>query len=216
MHMNDVDMTDNEDSPIWVTEFDAQKAAEFCNALFRASAKDPAKPIVVYINSPGGEASGLLAMMSAMDTVPNKVITVAMGYAMSAGAVLLGHGGLRFASPHARIMLHKVQAMALGNLDDIVNETEELTNLNKYIFGVLAKDCKKSVAEIEKTLGGVKREVYLSSDEAKAYGLVDMVGVPQVQFAPVETSYQINVMGANPADAPKATKPPKSKKKAKK
>lgn len=198
-----------EESPIWVTDFDTQKSVEFCNAIFKASEKDPNKPIVVYINSGGGEAAALIAMLSAMDSVPNKIITVAMGYAMSAGCILLAHGHVRFASPNARIMVHKIQAGAFGGLDDILNETEELVRFNHDILTIFAKDVKKSVAEVEKSLE-LKRELYLAANQAKEYGIVDVVGVPKVEQVPTQVSYNIGVLV--PQDTP-VVKPVKSKKK---
>lgn len=196
---------EEEPLPIWVGEFDTEAAKVFCNALFRASEKDANKPIAVYINSGGGDISGLLAMLSAMDTVPNKVITVAMGFAMSAGAILLAHGDMRFVSPHARVMVHKIQAGAFGNMDDILNEAEWLTNVNDYVMGILAADCKTTKKAIETALSGPKREVYLNPTEAVGFGLADMVGIPKILQAPnvVEDQYLITVMGA---DAPKTKK----------
>ena len=191
-------MMEEKDQPIWVGEFDTDAAKAFCNALFEASEKDAGRPIVVYINSGGGDVSGLLAMMSAMDSVPNKIVTVAMGFAMSAGAILLAHGQMRFVSPHARVMVHKIQAGAFGNMDDILNEAEWLTNVNDYVMGVLAKDCKRSKADIEKALSGPKREVYLNPSEAVAFGLADMIGVPKVLQTPpnpVDSGYVVSVMG---------------------
>lgn len=207
----------NENAPIWVNEFGEDATKQFCNALFAASEQDSQKPIVVYINSPGGDASGLLAMFSAMDAIPNKIVTVAMGYAMSAGCLLLAHGDVRFASPYSRIMVHKVQAGAFGNVDDIANETEEIVNLNKTILGVFAKDTKKTLEEVETSIA-VKRELYMNAEEAKAYGIVDMVGVPRVETAS-ELKYVVAVSA--PVSEPKietavAPKPKAKVKKAKK
>jgi ATP-dependent Clp protease protease subunit len=148
-----------------------------------------------------------------MDSVPNDIITVAMGFAMSAGAFLLAHGSARFASPHARIMVHKVQAGAFGNLDDILNESEMLVNLNGYVLSVFAKDCKKSSAEVEKSLSGTKREVYMDPMQAKAYGMIDHVGVPVVNALGAQQQYQISVLSA---ETPVEVKTKEAKKKAKK
>lgn len=208
---------DMDEGPIWVSDFDTDAAKAFCNALFKASEEDPSKPIVVYINSGGGEVSGLFAMMTAMDTVPNKIVTVAMGYAMSAGALLLAHGSIRCVSPHARVMVHKVQAGAFGSMDDILNETEEVVRVNDYVMGLLAKDCKRSKAEIEKALSGSKREVYLDADGAVKFGLADIIGVPRIQ-GPGAVDAQWTVAVHSPADSTPTppAKPVKTKKKAKK
>lgn len=207
-------MMEEEDQPIWVDEFDADAAKVFCNALFRASEKDPTKPIVVYINSGGGDVSGLLAMLSAMDAVPNRVVTVAMGFAMSAGAILLAHGQMRFVSPHARVMVHKIQAGATGHMDDILNEAEWFTNVNDYLMEILAKDCKTTPKTIEKALSGPKREVYLTPTEAVEFGLADMIGIPKVLPSPksLDTEYLVTVMGASPQEPKKKKKPKKASK----
>lgn len=212
---------DMDDGPIWVSDFDTDAAKSFCNALFKASEEDPSKPIVVYINSGGGDVSGLLAMITAMDTVPNKIVTVAMGFAMSAGALLLAHGSVRCVSPHARVMVHKVQAGAFGSMDDILNETEELVRLNDYVMGLLAKNCKRSKAEIEKALSGPKREVYFNAEGAVKFGLADIVGVPRIQGpGTVDAQWTVAVHAppdpTTPAPTPPAKPAKKTKKKAKK
>lgn len=182
----------DENNPIWVTEFDAKAAQEFANALFKRSEQDPTKPIVVFINSPGGEVSGLFTMLAAIDSVPNKILTVAMGYAMSAGAALLAHGAGRFASPYAQIMIHKIQGGAIGGLDEIQNEADYMTRLNDQMFAVLAKDTGKSVADLIETVK-VKREVYFNAKEAKEFGIVDAIGIPTILPVPVPQQWQVGL-----------------------
>jgi ATP-dependent Clp protease protease subunit len=211
-------MQDSSEGPIWVTEFDAKAASEFCNALFKASEADPQKPIIVYINSYGGEASGLLAMLSAMDAVPNTIVTVAMGFAMSAGCILLAHGDARFASPYARIMMHKIQAGAGGGMDDILNEVEELVSLNDQIFEIMSKDLERPVADLMEAVKS-RRELYMSAETAKQFGIVDEIGVPTLQNQlPTTPQYNVSVLvgkGGSPPDVPKPESV-KKKKKAKK
>lgn len=172
-----------DDAPIFVTDFDDDSAIEFCSALFRASNKNPTKPIIVYINSPGGEIAALMTMLSAMDSISNEVITVAMGSAMSCGAVLLSHGAYRFASPHSNILIHKISAGNSGHIEDIETLGFELSRLNKYVMKVLADNMSKTVVELDKLMGG-KRDLYLTPQEALAAGLVDGIGVPFVDLAP--------------------------------
>ncbi len=201
----------NQSNLIWVSEFDSDSARDFCASIFKASEEDEGKPIFVYINSGGGDVSGLLAMLTAMDSVPNKIVTIAMGYAMSAGALLLAHGAIRCVSPHARVMVHKIQAGAFGSMDDILNETEELVRLNSYVLGILAKDCKRPLTEIEEALSGNKREIYLSADGAVKFGLADMVGIPKLApVAPASGSWNVMV------NVPQTPEPTKKKAKAKK
>lgn len=209
------------DGPIWVTSFDSDTTKVVCDAILKAAALDPVKPIVLYINTPGGEVSGLTSMLAVIDSLPNKVITVAMGYAMSAGCFLLAHGDVRLASPYSRIMLHKVQSGAFGNIDDIVNDTEEVVRLNKMILEIFAKDVKKTLKEVEESLA-VKRDLYMSAEDAKAYGIVDVIGIPRVEMVMTPT-YNVSIVA--PESEAKAqqlasgvgnAKPKKSKKKTKK
>ena len=207
-----MDMQDNFD-PIWVTDFDEVAAKDFSNALFRASKADPEAPIIVYINSPGGYLSALQTMMSAMDVVPNKIVTVAMGMAASCGCFLLAHGDIRMASPYATIMLHKISAGSFGHIEDIEADTEEHLRENQAIFKVFSTDIKKPVSKIEKDLK-VKRDLYFSAETAKNYGIVDLVGIPRLQQIPVSSpQYGIEVVGEQPTT--KKNKP-KTKKKTKK
>jgi ATP-dependent Clp protease protease subunit len=211
----------NNDGPIWVTSFDSDATKVVCDAILRA-ADDPSKPIVLYINTPGGEAGGLAAMLATIDAVPNKVITVAMGYAMSAGCFLLSHGDIRLASPYSRIMLHKVQSGAWGNVDDIANESSAIAELNKMMFEVFAQNVGKSIKEVEESIA-TKRELYMSAQEAKAYGIVDAIGVPRVEMV-MSPTYNIAIVAPESeakaqiaaAKALKAEAAPKKTKKTKK
>jgi ATP-dependent Clp protease, protease subunit len=217
MHVHDMTpppdmMNPNEEGPIWVTEFDSKAAVEFCNALFRKAEQDPTKPILIYINSPGGEVSGMLSMISAMDAVPNKTITVSMGFAMSAGCFLLAHGDFRFASPYTRVMLHKIQGGFIGSLDDLQNETEEMSRLNEQMFGLFASDTGKSVEEITEAVK-IKRELYFSATEAKDFGIIDVVGIPRVTPIIQPTQWQVDVITTAPSEEVPAPKPTKKKKK---
>lgn len=173
------DGQDDNDGAIWVNQFTEESARAFANQLQRRSSVDANAPITVYIDSGGGEAYSLLTMISAMDSVPNDVITVAMGKAMSAGAILLSHGDLRYASPHSSIMVHEVSGGLGGHLEDINNTHVHLSKLNEYVMQMLAKNCKikGGYPALKKKLKKA-RDLYLSADEAVKFGLVDRVGVP--------------------------------------
>lgn len=170
------------DDPIWVSEFDDKSAKEFVLQLQRQSAKDPTAPILIYIDSFGGSAHGLLTMISAMESVPNQLITVSLGKAMSAGAVLLACGDIRYASPHSSIMVHEMSTWIGGHIDDVNVEHENIIRLNEYIMQLLAKKCKikSGLAGLKKKLKGV-RDLYLTAEEAVTFGLVDRIGVPMLQ-----------------------------------
>jgi len=125
---------------IWVTEFNPSASSQFCANLLRESKKDLNRPIIIYINSPGGQVFDLLAMMACMDSVPNPKVTVGMGQAMSCGAVLLGHGDIRFAAPNCQIMVHEISAGAGGNIQDLNTEAQYLMQLHKLFTKIMAED----------------------------------------------------------------------------
>ena len=110
----------------WVSNFDEQPTKEFCTSVMKYSLIAPNRPIIVYINTPGGRADGLMTMIAVLDSVPNQLITVALGQAHSAGAILLSHGDVRFVSPVSRVMIHQIQGGAVGCIDDIENEFLEM------------------------------------------------------------------------------------------
>ncbi len=86
---------------IWVIEFTAESAQEFREKLLEQSKDNPNRPIIVYIDSYGGQVDALAKMISTMDEIPNPIITACVGKAMSCGAILLSHGDIRFCDPHS-------------------------------------------------------------------------------------------------------------------
>jgi ATP-dependent Clp endopeptidase proteolytic subunit ClpP len=167
--------------PIWVNGFSEAAARSFSSRVLRQSQQDPTAPIVIYIDSGGGDVYALLAMLSTLDAVPNQIITIAMGKAMSAGAMLLAYGDLRFASPHASIMIHEITAGAHGHIDDFSTQHANIFKLNEYVMKMLAETCKikGGYVALKKTLAKA-RDLYMTAEEAKAFGLVDRVDVPTV------------------------------------
>jgi len=173
----------SESDEIWVTEFNPQSAQEFRDRVLEEAKKGPDRPIVIYIDSYGGQVDSLAKMIATLDEVSNPIVTCCMGKAMSCGAMLLAHGDVRFCDSHSRIMVHKVSAMAMGNVDDIVTDTEEISRLNEYWMNVLATDCGikggyQELSEILRSKDGHER--YFTPQEAKTFGLIDIIGLPKV------------------------------------
>lgn len=168
--------------PIWVNKFTEDSARAFVKQLQFQSTRDPTAPIVIYIDSYGGDAYSLLTMISAMDAVPNEIITVAMGKAMSAGAVLLACGDVRCAIPLSTIMIHEVSSGTFGHIADMNIQHENIAQLNEKVLSLLAKRCKikGGVAALKRSLSKV-RDLYLTADEAVKFGLIDKVGFPVIQ-----------------------------------
>ncbi|OGR93090.1 MAG: ATP-dependent Clp protease proteolytic subunit [Elusimicrobia bacterium RIFCSPLOWO2_01_FULL_59_12] len=145
--------------------------------LLFLEAEDPDKEINLYINSPGGMVTAGLAVYDTMQYIRCPITTICMGMAMSFGAVLLtaGSKGKRFALPHSRIMIHQPLIMGggiSGQATEIEIEAREIMDTKKRLNEIIAKHSGQSV---DKVTRDSERNFYLSSEEAKAYGLIDEV-----------------------------------------
>jgi ATP-dependent Clp protease protease subunit len=172
---------DDDDEIIWVTEFDDDKAKDFSEKLFRISAKDTKKPIMIYIDSYGGSVDALASMYAALDVVPNQIITICMGKPLSAGAMLLSYGDVRYVVPHGRIMIHEVSAGAWGNINDLKTTASEMARMNEYWMTMLAVNCGKSLKKLLKCFTNRKRDLYMTPEQALAFGIVDKIGMPRLK-----------------------------------
>jgi ATP-dependent Clp protease protease subunit len=135
--------------------------------------EDPHMPIEFYINSPGGSVVDGLALYDVMHTISAPVNTTCVGTAASMGAILLcGGTGTRSALPNSRIMIHQVSSGARGKSADLRIQMAETDKLENILFQILADKTGKTLKQIAKDCD---RDYYLSSEEAKAYGLIDSV-----------------------------------------
>lgn len=132
--------------------------------------------IVLLINSPGGVITSGTAILDAMDAVKSDVVTVVMGQAASMGAVILAYGkkGKRYAWKRARVMIHQplISGTMYGPASDIQIQAEEMLRIRQDLNQLLADASGKTLAQIE---ADTDRDHFLSSDESKEYGLVDIV-----------------------------------------
>jgi len=132
--------------------------------------------IVLLINSPGGVITSGTAILDAMDAVKSDVVTVVMGQAASMGAVILAYGkqGKRYAWKRARVMIHQplISGTMYGPASDIQIQAEEMLRIRKDLNQLLADASGKTLEQIE---ADTDRDHFLSSDESKEYGLVDIV-----------------------------------------
>jgi ATP-dependent Clp protease protease subunit len=137
-------------------------------------AEDPEKDIFVYINSPGGSVTAMLAMYDTMQFIKPDVATTCMGLAASAGAFLLmaGAAGKRAALPNSRIMIHQPLGGTQGQVSDMIIMTEEAKKTREKINVLLQKHTGQPLERIEKD---TDRNYFMSADEAKEYGLIDKV-----------------------------------------
>ena len=135
---------------------------------------DPEKDIHLYINSPGGSISSGLAIYDTMQYIRPDVSTICIGMAASMAAVLLAGGakGKRTALPNSRIMIHQPWGGIQGSATDIRIQAEEILRMKKRINEILAKHTGKTSEVVEKDSD---RDYYMSSEEAKDYGLIDNI-----------------------------------------
>lgn len=142
--------------------------------LLFLEAQDPDKDIQMYINSPGGSVTAGLAIYDTMQYIKPDVTTICIGQAASMGAVLLAAGakGKRFALPNSRIMIHQPLGGVQGQATDILIHAEEIKRIKHILNTILSNATGKSLRQIEKD---VDRDYFMSSEEAKTYGLIDKV-----------------------------------------
>jgi len=144
--------------------------------LLFLESEDPEKDIHLYINSPGGVVTAALAIYDTMQYIKPDVSTICMGSAASAAAFLLcaGAKNKRYALPFARIMIHQPLGGTQGQSTDIQIHAKEILRLRELLNGILASHTGQSKEKIEHD---TERDFFMSSEEAKEYGLIDSVVV---------------------------------------
>jgi ATP-dependent Clp protease protease subunit len=142
--------------------------------LLHLESDDPEKDISIYINSPGGEITGLFAIYDTMQYVKPDIQTICVGQAASAAAVLVGAGtkGKRFALPHSRILIHQPHGGAQGQAVDIEIQAKEIKRMRELLDQLLAHHTGQTV---EKVAADTDRDFIMSAPEAKEYGIIDEV-----------------------------------------
>ncbi len=142
--------------------------------LLFLEAEDPKKEIKLYINSPGGSVTAALAIYDTMQYVKPDVITVCIGQAASAAAVLLAAGasGKRMSLPNARVMIHQVMGGVEGQVRDVEIQTKEMIRIKHQVNNILVKHTGQSLKKIETD---TDRDFFMNPDDAKGYGLIDRV-----------------------------------------
>lgn len=135
---------------------------------------DPKKDITLYVNSPGGSVSATLAMYDTMQYVPCDVATVCLGMAASGGAMILigGAKGKRFALPHSEVMIHQPLGGAEGQATEIEIAARHILKMKDLLNNLIAKHTGQ---DIEKVRKDTERDFFMSSEEAKAYGIIDHI-----------------------------------------
>ena len=156
------------------TPIDDTIASVIIAQLLFLEAESGEKDINLYINSPGGIITSGMGIYDTMNYIKPDVATICMGQAASMGAFLLSGGakGKRSALPNARIMIHQPLGGAEGQASDIKIQAEESLRLRNNLNKILAKNTKQTLKKIEKD---TDRNFFMSSEEAKKYGLIDTI-----------------------------------------
>lgn len=151
------------------------ESASLCVAkLLYLSAKDDAKDINMYINSPGGSVSAGLAIIDTMNLIPNDVNTFATGLAASMGAMILlsGTKGKRNALPHAEVMIHQPLGGAQGQATDIAIRANHILRTRETLYSMMSDATGKDIDEIA---DACERDNFLTAEEARDFGLIDHI-----------------------------------------
>ena len=153
--------------------------------LLFLESEEPDKDINFYINSPGGIVTAGLAVYDTMQYIKSDVATVCIGQAASMGAFLLTAGarGKRYSLPNSRILIHQPMGGFQGQASDIAIQAREILRMKDTLNGILAFHTKKDLKQIQID---TDRDYFMSSEEAKEYGIIDHVIVNRGDIENIE------------------------------
>jgi ATP-dependent Clp protease, protease subunit len=156
------------------TPVDDQIANLIVAQLLHLESEDPDKDISVYVNSPGGSVYAGLAIYDTMQFIKPDVATICVGIAMSMGALLLAGGApsKRMALPNAKILIHQLSGGFSGQATDIEIHAREALDLRRRLDEIIAKHTGQT---LEKVARDTERDFFMSSEEAREYGIIDRV-----------------------------------------
>jgi ATP-dependent Clp protease protease subunit len=156
------------------TPIDDQVGNLIMAQLLHLESDDPDKDINLYINSPGGDITSLFAVYDTMQYIKPDVLTIVMGQAASAAAVLLAAGtkGKRYALPHSRVLIHQPHGGAQGQAVDIEIQAKEILRYRQLLDEILSMHTGQP---IEKVKHDTDRDFIMTAEQAKDYGLIDEV-----------------------------------------
>jgi ATP-dependent Clp protease protease subunit len=154
--------------------FEDGMSSLICAQLLFLESENPKKEIAIYINSPGGVVTSALAIYDTMQYVKCPVSTLCMGMAASAGSLILtaGEAGRRVALPNSRIMVHQPSGGFQGKVSDIERHAEDIIKTKRRLNEIYVKHTGQPYEVVERTLD---RDHFMDAEEAKAWGLVDIV-----------------------------------------
>ncbi len=156
------------------TPVDDQIANLIVAQLLHLESEDPDKDISIYINTPGGSVYAGLAIYDTMQFIKPDVSTMCVGIAMSMGALLLSGGakGKRMALPNAKILIHQVSSSFQGQATDIEIHAKEIIDVRRRLDEIIAHHTGR---DLDKVRSDTERDYFMSSEEAREYGIIDRV-----------------------------------------
>jgi ATP-dependent Clp protease protease subunit len=160
---------------IWLgTEVRDENANAICAQMMLLAAEDPDKDIYLYINSPGGSITAGMAIYDTMQYIQPDVATVAVGMAASMGQFLLSSGakGKRYATPHARVMMHQPSGGIGGTATDVRINAQLILHMKQVLAELTAAQTGKTV---EQVIADSDRDRWFTAQEALEYGFIDHV-----------------------------------------
>lgn len=153
-------------------QVDDDTAKHVIDRLFYLELQEAGKPILFYINSPGGYVTSGMAIYDAMQAITSPVHTICMGLAASMGSILLSGGekGKRFVYPHGKVMIHQPSGGARGPSIDIEIQAREILKTKEIGAKILAENCGQS---FDKVMKDFDRDYWMDAEESVAYGIAD-------------------------------------------
>jgi len=142
--------------------------------LLHLESEDPDRDIQLYINSPGGSVTSLLAIYDTIQYIKPDVATTCMGQAASAAAVLLAAGtkGKRYGLPHSRVLIHQPHGGAEGQSADIEIQAREILRMRRTLDELLAHHAGQ---DVERVTRDTDRDTIMTAEQAKEYGIIDEI-----------------------------------------
>ena len=156
-------------------QIDDASANDIMAQLLVLEAEDPDRDILMYINSPGGSFTSLMAIYDTMQFVRPDIQTYCLGQAASAAAVILSAGtpGKRYALPNARVLIHQPATEGVyGQVSDLEIQANEIQRVRRLLETTLARHTSKDADEVRRD---IERDKVLTAEEARVYGIVDEV-----------------------------------------
>ena len=169
-------------------QIDDASANDVMAQLLTLEAIDPDRDITIYINSPGGSMTSMMAIYDTMQFIQPDIQICCIGQAASAAAVLLGAGtpGKRAALPHSRILIHQPATEGTyGQSSDIEIQAREIMRIREQLETILARHSGRSTEQVQQD---IERDKILTAAEAKDYGLIDDVFVSRKRRSEVVSS----------------------------